>query len=124
FSGLSRRYKKIKSLALDSISSLPNQEKGNNTKVDNQISGELKILGDAVKSGRYIRLSREKSREALALQRLLNSIGYTLKEDGIPGPKTTEALRDFQRQNGLKPDGIFGPKSLERLHAIAATTKK
>ena len=35
-----------------------------------------------------------------------------VKADGIWGPKTTEAVKAWQRDNGLTPDGIVGPKTL------------
>ncbi len=35
----------------------------------------------------------------------------TLKEDGIFGPKTEEALRAFQKIKGLLVDGIYGEQS-------------
>jgi hypothetical protein len=36
--------------------------------------------------------------------------------DGIPGPKTAAAIRDFQRKHPpLKIDGVCGPKTLARL---------
>lgn len=41
-----------------------------------------------------------------ALQRLLH-----LTTDGIFGPLTTEALKDWQTAHGLQPDGICGPKT-------------
>ena len=45
------------------------------------------------------------------LQYELNKKGYKLIVDGIAGPKTIEALTDFQIHNDLKPDGICGPLS-------------
>jgi len=57
-----------------------------------------------------------------ALQEFLNSKGYTIPQtsyqialnlpssDGIYGPKTKQALIDFQKENNLIPDGVFGPK--------------
>lgn len=45
------------------------------------------------------------------LQGLLNKHGASLAADGIFGPATEKAVRDFQRQAGLVVDGIAGPKT-------------
>ena len=45
------------------------------------------------------------------LQWHLNKHGYKLKEDGIYGRKTLEAVKDFQKKNGLVVDGLVGPKT-------------
>ena len=39
-----------------------------------------------------------------------------LKTDGIFGPLTEEAVKDFQRSNGLKVDGIVGANTLSKLN--------
>lgn len=63
------------------------------------LSRELKSTGTQVKQ----------------LQDFLNWYSdYQLIRDGKFGPKTEEAVKDFQKQEGIKVDGIFGPKSLER----------
>ena len=49
------------------------------------------------------------------LQETLNKHGYELKADGIFGIKTEEAVRDFQKKNGLIADGIVGPKTVAKL---------
>ena len=38
-----------------------------------------------------------------------------LKVDGIFGPLTEEAVKDFQRSNGLKVDGIVGANTWNKL---------
>lgn len=40
---------------------------------------------------------------------------YTGSVDGIYGPKTKEAVKYFQRKNGLTADGIVGKKTFEAL---------
>jgi N-acetylmuramoyl-L-alanine amidase len=47
------------------------------------------------------------------LQRKLNALGFDAgKEDGLYGPRTDGALRQFQRNVGDDPDGIVGPHTL------------
>jgi N-acetylmuramoyl-L-alanine amidase len=50
------------------------------------------------------------------LQRKLNALGFDAgKEDGLYGPRTDAALRQFQRNVGDDPDGIVGPHTLSVL---------
>ena len=49
--------------------------------------------------------------EVKLLQEKLN-----LKADGIFGPLTEEAVKDFQRSNGLEVDGIVGVDTLSKLN--------
>lgn len=49
--------------------------------------------------------------EVKTLQEKLN-----LKADGIFGPITEEAVKDFQRSNGLEVDGIVGANTLSKLN--------
>ena len=51
-----------------------------------------------------------KGPDVVKLQQLLY-----LKADGIFGQITLEAVKDFQRDNGLFPDGIVGPKTWAEL---------
>ena len=55
-----------------------------------------------------------KGNEVKLLQEKLN-----LKADGIFGPLTEEAVKDFQRSNGLKVDGIVGTNTLSKLNLSA-----
>lgn len=45
-------------------------------------------------------------------QEHLSNLGYYQgKIDGIMGPKTRAAIKQFQREHGLKADGVLGPKT-------------
>lgn len=50
-----------------------------------------------------------------SLQRELNQEGYHLPVDGSFGPKTKEAVVQFQREQGLAPDGVVGARTWEKL---------
>lgn len=47
--------------------------------------------------------------EVRKLQTALNRAGATLTVDGAYGPKTVQAVRNFQEDYGLTVDGICGP---------------
>jgi peptidoglycan hydrolase-like protein with peptidoglycan-binding domain len=55
------------------------------------------------------------------LQQQLQKLGYNIKDDGIFGPKTDAAVKDFQRKNSLKVDGIVGPKTRAALDRATTT---
>lgn len=58
------------------------------------------------------------------IQQALVRAGYKVSTDGVYGPKTAEAVRAFQRANGLKPvDGIVGTVTMARLMAASVTGK-
>ena len=58
----------------------------------------------------------EKGERVKHLQRLLKLLGkYSGDIDGSYGPKTTEAVKAFQRSVGLNPDGDAGTKTLDAL---------
>ncbi len=53
-----------------------------------------------------------------AVQRLLNSARReNIAIDGIFGPVTENAVRDFQRSQGILADGIVGPQTLAALES-------
>lgn len=49
------------------------------------------------------------------VQRRLVQFGYPLVADGIFGPRTAEAVRDFQGDHGLRVDGIVGRLTWRKL---------
>ena len=53
------------------------------------------------------------------LQSFLNWYGgCDLVVDGIFGPATDKAVRNFQKKNGLEVDGIVGPKTRNKMKVV------
>lgn len=51
------------------------------------------------------------------LQKNLNKAGYNITADGIFGPLTLNAVKDFQKSSGLAVDGLAGPKTFAALNS-------
>jgi peptidoglycan hydrolase-like protein with peptidoglycan-binding domain len=70
--------------------------------------------GSVIKPASEIDLQR--TREA---QRLLNLLGYNAGTvDGRPGPQTSRAVRDFQRDNRLRIDGNISDTLISQLRKV------
>lgn len=52
------------------------------------------------------------------LQWMLNRHGYNLNVDGIYGPKTLEAVKDFQKNYHLAVDGLVGKNTKSAIKAL------
>lgn len=52
---------------------------------------------------------------AAAIQAALCEAGHSLEIDGEFGPKTENALREYQKKNGLEVDGVAGPATYAKL---------
>ena len=77
-------------------------------------------LGDRVLSYRAGRLVS--GDDVATLQRRLLQFGFDLdRADGIFGPRTDAAVREFQRSVGVAPDGTCGPDSFRALTRLART---
>lgn len=64
----------------------------------------------------YLHYPFFKGKDVLELQKILKGFGFNPGPlDGIFGPLTEKAVREFQMSVGLKPDGIVGPQTLKRL---------
>ncbi|MGZ7087798.1 MAG: peptidoglycan-binding domain-containing protein, partial [Ilumatobacteraceae bacterium] len=61
----------------------------------------------------YLRSPMLRGDDVAELQRGLGALGFDAgRVDGILGPTTERALRDFQRNAGLTTDGVCGPEVL------------
>lgn len=88
--------------------------------LNNNVSEEQAVAGEAV----YVVVYKQGStgQTVRTIQQKLKNWGYyTGKVDGIYGAKTKEAVKYFQRRNGLTVDGIAGNKTL-RAMGISTTT--
>lgn len=59
-----------------------------------------------------------------AVQGGYNALGYGLVKDGLSGPSTAAATRDFQRKHGLVVDGVHGPGTEKKLIEVVAAKRK
>jgi peptidoglycan hydrolase-like protein with peptidoglycan-binding domain len=56
------------------------------------------------------------------IQTALKAAGYKLPADGIFGAVTDNAVRDYQKKNGLAVDGVVGPKTWAKLGAAGGSS--
>jgi len=59
---------------------------------------------------------RMSARKVEEIQAALQAKGEKVSTDGIWGPNTTAALRDFQKANGLKPTGRYDQATAQKLN--------
>jgi membrane-bound lytic murein transglycosylase B len=85
-------------------------------------------LADRIIGSPQIATGRDAMHEALSrseieeMQQLLNRLGFDVgSADGLPGPRTRDAIREFQKSHSLPPDGYPAPALLQRLRALALT---
>lgn len=90
----------------------------------NEGEGELKIwLDDEDNEPDYTYTIKigylDPIKETTGIQSRLNNLGFDCgKVDGIKGPKTKEAVKNFQQKYGLKMDGVPGKRSQGKLKEI------
>jgi len=81
-----------------------------------RIAGGSAFIGDWPEGN--VPLTRSQTRE---LQTAMNALGFNSgRPDGLAGPNTRRALRDFQRSQGLDADGYVGSSAYDAVMAAAA----
>ncbi len=69
----------------------------------------------------FLRTPNLRGDDVAALQRTLNRLGFDAgREDGILGPETADAMREYQRNAGLSVDGVAGPATLDAIRRVEA----
>lgn len=69
----------------------------------------------------YYRRAMLRGDDVASMQRQLGALGFDAgRPDGIFGPQTHAALREFQRNVGLTEDGICGPGTVQALRRYSA----
>ena len=77
---------------------------------------------DIVVDGIYGKDTEKVCLEAIKkIQTRLNELGYNLSVDGLAGTNTDNAVKDFQKKNGLTVDGIVGPNTEAKLFSKASS---
>jgi len=68
----------------------------------------------------YLRSPMTRGDDVTDLQQRLGSLGFDAGYvDGIFGPDTQRALRNFQANQGVTPDGVVGPETVAALGRLA-----
>jgi murein L,D-transpeptidase YcbB/YkuD len=57
--------------------------------------------------------------EVQKIQTALNQKGERVKVDGVWGPQTAQAVRDFQKKNGLQASGQLDDQTLQKLNVAS-----
>jgi N-acetylmuramoyl-L-alanine amidase len=79
-------------------------------------------LGDRVLV--YLPGNPQSGDDVIALQRRLLDLGFKVgRIDGLFGPATEAAVKEFQRNVGIPPDGTCGPATLKALARLAPIVK-
>ena len=80
------------------------------------LSGVTGVTNNLQTASAAVLKQGSKGSEVTTMQRKLKNWGYYFGSvDGIFGAKTTEAVKYFQRKNGLSVDGIVGNQTKKAL---------
>ncbi len=106
-----RRFQASRGLVVDGIAGPATQRALREQSLP--VSGNIRPIS----SSSYVRpISYAASSSTVrALQQQLNDRGYSVRVDGIFGPETAAAVRQFQADNSLVVDGVPGPATRSAL---------
>jgi murein L,D-transpeptidase YcbB/YkuD len=74
-----------------------------------------------IKENEYKEFRSNIRNRVIQVQKFLQELGYDLGDtgiDGVTGPKTKSAVKQFQNDYGLTPDGIIGSQTLGMINQI------
>ena len=99
-------------LNVDGVFGPITQSKVEDFQTDNNLTEDA-IVGPETWQKLIIQVAQGKSGpEVRAVQNLLKiKFGYNIDVDGVFGPATANAVKNFQNSKGLTADGIVGPKT-------------
>lgn len=87
------------------------------------ILAAMMLLSSVAFAEGYAKLQRgDRGTRVQELQTMLSWLGYSVTVDGKYGPATEQAVRAFQKNQGLQQDGVAGNQTLGRLYALTGST--
>ncbi|ASK62400.1 cell wall-binding protein [Virgibacillus phasianinus] len=91
---------------------------------DNGNTGNEEVVVPTVTVSSGLISAGDRGEAVSDVQSVLNNNGYDLNVDGIFGPITNDAVRDFQQDNDLLVDGIVGPHTKKALNTSDHTNEQ
>lgn len=85
---------------------------------------DAKLPAKKQESTTALRYGMKSSQVEKIQQKLINAEYLAGQADGKFGPKTLQAVREFQRDRGLEPDGIVGVRTLDALQNFRGKKQK
>lgn len=79
------------------------------------MGGGSSAMGHGKTRSHHVRKAHISNAKVKHIQRALRQAGYQIKVDGMLGPHTEHALRQYQRKNHLRPTGTPDSKTLRKL---------
>ena len=87
-------------------------------------SGSSSVSGEGAVSGGMYRTPSGFEVPSVNIQKALKKAGYYQgATDGKVGPGTRDAIRAFQKDNGMKPDGVCGRQTWAKLKSYLEAIK-